>query len=154
MTATFKVKNTGLVAGKETVQLYVRDLQSTAFRPEKELKGFVKVDLQPGEEIEVIITLSPRAFAYYDAGSKDWVVEPGDFEILVGASSRDIRLTAALHLTAGQGGPALLTKQNSPLIITSPKATASACQTLRRCWGILYRQTWNRKKVNTLSTPP
>ena len=103
VTATFKVKNTGLVAGKETVQLYVRDLQSTAFRPEKELKGFVKVDMQPGEEIEVIITLSPRAFAFYDAGSKDWVVEPGDFEILVGASSRDIRLTAALHLTAGQG---------------------------------------------------
>ena len=59
VTATFKVKNTGPVAGKETAQLYVRDLQSTAFRPEKELKGFAKVDLQPGEETEVTITLRP-----------------------------------------------------------------------------------------------
>ena len=106
--ATFKVKNTGSIAGKETTQLYVRDVQSTAFRPEKELKGFDKVDLQPGEEAEMTITLSPRAFAFYDTGSKDWVVEAGDFEILVGASSRDIRLTAALHRTAGQGTASLV----------------------------------------------
>jgi beta-glucosidase len=103
VTATLKVKNTGTVAGKETVQLYVRDLQSTAFRPEKELKGFTKVELQPGEEKEIVITLGRRAFAFYDAGSKDWVVESGDFEILIGASSRDIRLTSTLHLTTAHG---------------------------------------------------
>jgi beta-glucosidase len=100
VTATLKVKNIGAVAGKETVQLYVRDLQSTAFRPEKELKGFAKVELQPGEEKEITITLDRRAFAFYDAGSKDWVIEAGDFEILIGASSRDIRLSASLDMCA------------------------------------------------------
>ncbi|HVM72004.1 MAG TPA: glycoside hydrolase family 3 C-terminal domain-containing protein [Anaerolineales bacterium] len=103
VTAIFKVKNTGPVAGKETVQLYVRDVQSSAFRPSKELKAFAKLELQPGEEKEVRLVLDRRAFAFYDVGSKDWVVEAGDFEILVGASSRDIRLTASLHLAAGQG---------------------------------------------------
>jgi beta-glucosidase len=103
VTATFQLKNTGTVTGKETAQLYVRDLQSTAFRPTKELKGFAKVALQPGEETAVTLTLGPRAFAFYDVGSSDWVVEAGDFEILVGASSRDIRLTAALHLADGHG---------------------------------------------------
>jgi beta-glucosidase len=101
--ASFKVKNTGALAGMETTQLYVRDLQSTAFRPDKELKGFAKLELGPGEETEVTFTLDPRAFAYYDTGSRDWVVEAGDFEILIGASSRDIRLASTLRLSAGQG---------------------------------------------------
>lgn len=100
---TLKVKNSGAVAGKETVQVYVRDLQATLFRPHKELKGFCKVDLQPGEEKEVSIPLGARAFAFFDPASQDWVIEPGDFEILAGASSRDIRLSAILHLEAGQG---------------------------------------------------
>jgi beta-glucosidase len=97
---TFMVKNSGPAAGKEIVQVYVRDLQSSAFRPDKELKGFTKVDLEPGEEAQVTLKLDWRAFAFYGVGSKDWVVESGDFEILVGASSQDIRLTASLHLTA------------------------------------------------------
>lgn len=101
--ATFKVKNIGAVAGKEIVQLYVRDLQSTVFRPEKELKGFAKVELQPGEETEVTITLGRRAFAFYDTGSKDWVVEAGEFEIMIGASSRDIRLKSTINLAAAHG---------------------------------------------------
>jgi len=102
LTVSFKVKNSGAVAGKEIAQVYVRDVESTWFRPEKELKGFAKVDLQPGEEKEVSVELGTRAFAYYDTGSKDWVVEAGEFEILVGASSRDIRLKAS-HKLAGQG---------------------------------------------------
>lgn len=102
----FKVKNTGEVAGKEAVQVYVRDVKSTPFRPSKELKGFAKFHLQPGEEKIVNIELDRRAFAYYDAGSKDWVVEAGDFEILVGASSRDIRLTATIRLDSAQGASA------------------------------------------------
>jgi len=100
MIAKFKVRNTGKVAGKEIAQLYVHDLQSTIFRPDKELKGFAKVELQPGEETEVTLALGQRAFAYYDVPSRGWVVEAGDFEILVGASSRDIRLTASLSLDA------------------------------------------------------
>ncbi len=103
VTATLKVKNTGAVAGKETVQLYVRDLQSTVFRPDKELKAFAKVELQPGEEKEISLTLGRRAFAFYDAVSRGWVVEAGDFEILVGASSRDIRLTSVLKTVAAHG---------------------------------------------------
>jgi beta-glucosidase len=102
VTVSFKVKNSGSVAGKEIAQVYVRDVESTWFRPKKELKGFTKVELQPGEEKEVSVELGPRAFAYYDTGSKGWVVETGEFEIVVGASSRDIRLKVSYKL-AGQG---------------------------------------------------
>ncbi len=97
---TFKVKNTGAVAGKEVVQLYVRDPESSVFKPEKELKGFEKIDLDPGEEKEVSIRLGRRAFAFYNTSAKDWTVESGTYEILVGASSRDIRLRASLVVEA------------------------------------------------------
>ncbi len=100
LTVTCKVKNTGTVAGKEIVQLYVRDVESTVFRPEKELEGFAKVQLEPGEEKTVSIALNKRAFAYYDGDLQDWRVESGEFEILVGASSRDIRLTATVDITS------------------------------------------------------
>jgi beta-glucosidase len=112
VTATFKVKNSGTLAGQETVQLYVRDVQSTAFRPDKALKGFAKVALAPGQETAVTLVLHRRAFAFYDVGSQDWVVEAGEFEILVGASSRDIRLTATLHLANGTGTPSPVDKAN------------------------------------------
>ena len=102
VTVRLKVKNTGNVAGKEIVQLYVRDVKSTIFRPEKELKGFVKVDLQPGEETEVTIELDRRAFAFYDVEQQDWVVEAGEFDILVGASSQDIRLANSIQLASSQ----------------------------------------------------
>lgn len=102
LTVTFKVKNVGKVAGKEVVQLYVRDVESTAFRPAKELKGFAKVDLQPGEETDVTLELDRRAFAYYDPQLKDWRVESGAFEILVGASSQDIRLRATVEIASTQ----------------------------------------------------
>ena len=100
LTATLRVKNTGAIAGMEAVQLYVRDVETTVLRPEKELKGFAKVALQPGEETEVAIELDRRAFAYYDTGLKDWHVEAGDFEILAGASSRDIRLSATVEVAS------------------------------------------------------
>ena len=102
LTVSLKVTNTGPVKGKETVQLYVRDLESTPFRPDKELKGFAKVELEPGEGAEVRIELGPRAFAFYDAGHQDWRIESGTFEILAGASSRDIRLKAAVEVKANQ----------------------------------------------------
>lgn len=88
---SIRVKNTGPVAGSEVVQLYVRDVEATVFRPSKELKGFEKVALQPGEEKEVKFSLDKRAFAFYHTGIRDWHVESGSFEILVGASSQDIR---------------------------------------------------------------
>ncbi|MCC3374466.1 glycoside hydrolase family 3 C-terminal domain-containing protein [Cohnella sp. REN36] len=94
--ATVRVKNVGNRAGKEIVQLYVRDAESSVIRPEKELKGFAKVELQPGEEKEIIFTLNKRSFAFYDVALKDWRVETGEFELLVGSSSADIRLSGTL----------------------------------------------------------
>ncbi|MDQ6420187.1 glycoside hydrolase family 3 C-terminal domain-containing protein [Paenibacillus sp. LHD-117] len=88
-----KVRNTGARPGKEIVQLYVRDIVSTVIRPEKELKGFSKVDLQPGEEKEVIFELDKRSFAFYDVKLKDWRVETGKFAILIARSSVDIVLS-------------------------------------------------------------
>jgi beta-glucosidase len=92
------VKNTGTVAGKEVVQLYVCDPESSLARPPKELKGFAKVSLAPGESKTVRFTLDSRAFAFYDPYQSRWVVEPGRFEILAGSSSRDIRKKATLTM--------------------------------------------------------
>lgn len=100
LVATFKIKNTGKVDGAEIAQVYVKDVKSSIFRPEKELKGFVKVFLKAGEEKEVSVTLDKRSFAYYNVIIKDWHIESGDFEILVGASSRDIRLSATVNVTS------------------------------------------------------
>lgn len=95
---TVTVKNTGSRPGKETVQLYVSDVESSVIRPLRELKGFAKIELQPGEAREVTFTLNKRSFAYYNVQLGDWHVESGVFNILVGASSRDIRLTAPLEV--------------------------------------------------------
>ncbi len=100
VTATFNVKNTGDVAGAEIVQLYVADKESTIFRPVQELKGFQKFWLEPGETKEVSITLDKRAFAFFNVNTNDWCVESGKFDILVGASSRDIKLQATLTVKA------------------------------------------------------
>ena len=89
---SLKVKNTGEIYGKEIVQLYVSDPESTVIKPAKELKEFAKVELEPGQEKIVEFELDKRAFAYYNTEIEDWYVESGDYEILVGASSRDIRL--------------------------------------------------------------
>ncbi|CAG1015332.1 partial beta-glucosidase, partial [Anaerolineales bacterium] len=99
---TFKIRNTGNKSGKEAVQVYVRDVESSHFRPFKELKGFAKVHIQPKEEKSVTIELDRRAFSFYDVGKKDWILETGDFEILVGASSQDIRLKTTLRLDSDQ----------------------------------------------------
>lgn len=90
------VKNTGTRAGKEIVQLYVSDVESSVIRPLKELKGFQKLELQPEEEQEVTFELDKRSFAYYNVNIGDWHVESGDFEIAIGSSSRDIRLTTCI----------------------------------------------------------
>ncbi len=94
-----KVKNTGKVAGKEIVQLYVRDENAPVVRPEKELKSFAKVDLKPGEEKTVSFNLSKRDFAYYDTNLKDWSVNPGKFEILAGSSSRNLPLKQTVEIS-------------------------------------------------------
>jgi len=89
---TFNVTNTGKKEGAEVAQVYIHKIKSGVIRPVKELKGFSKVFLKAGETKRVNIILNHDAFEYYDVEKKSWVVEPGDFEFLVGSSSRDIRL--------------------------------------------------------------
>lgn len=93
---TVKVRNDGAMAAKEVVQLYVSDMECSVRRPIRELKGFQKVLLAPGEEKEISFVLDKRAFAYYEPKIHDWFVETGDFLIEIGSSSRDIRLSACL----------------------------------------------------------
>ena len=96
-----KVTNTGKMAGKEIVQLYVSEKTGTReIRPVKELKGFMKVHLEPGESKTVKFSLDKRSFAFYNMDIHDWYAPTGEYEILIGASSKDIRLTAGLELTS------------------------------------------------------
>jgi beta-glucosidase len=93
------VSNTGKVKGKEVIQLYVADTESSVQRPIKELKAFDKIELAPGESKEVSFTLNKRDFSYYSKVYDRWLAESGKFEILVGSSSRDIRLKGSLSLS-------------------------------------------------------
>lgn len=98
LSVSVDVKNTGARAGKEIVQLYVHDRESSVIRPDQELKGFHKVELAPGEAKTITFELDHRSFAYYDIELKDWVVESGEFEIRIGKSSRDIELTEIVEV--------------------------------------------------------
>ncbi len=113
LTVTVAVTNTGPVAGKEVVQVYVHDHKSALIRPYKELKGFAKVELQPGETKTVTIPLDFRAFAYYHPGYGQWITEDGDFDILIGASSADIRCTQTVVLQSTQKLPSLLNPEST-----------------------------------------
>ena len=90
ITLRVPVSNIGDREGAEVVQVYVHDKKASVERPEKELKGFAKVRVAPGQTEEAFITLGKEAFAFYDAKTHQWVVEPGDFELLIGTSSQDI----------------------------------------------------------------
>src|SRR5690606_24053199 len=92
------IHNVGAVAGAEVVQVYVRALGKSVFRPEKELKEFAKLHLQAGGSRSVSFTLDARAFAVYDVMARRWVVPDGTYQVLVGASSRDIRLEANVRV--------------------------------------------------------
>jgi beta-glucosidase len=96
---SFDVKNTGSREGAEVAQVYLGEAHAKAARPAKELKGFAKVSLRPGESRRVTVTLDRRAFSYYDAGAKQWRADPGDFDVLVGRSSEQIELRGKLTLT-------------------------------------------------------
>jgi beta-glucosidase len=98
VTAQFEIKNTGSRDGAEIAQLYVHEKKPSLARPEKELKGFQKVFLKAGETQTVSIPLNQAAFAFYDPAKNGWVAEKDGFEILVGGSSRDIRLRGNFNL--------------------------------------------------------
>jgi beta-glucosidase len=102
------VTNTGPVAGREVVQLYVGDPDAAVRRPVRELRGFEKVTLAPGERTRVTFDLVGRDFAYWDVVAGAWRLEGGEFTIEVGASSRDIRLTATVDLPDDPALPPLI----------------------------------------------
>src|SRR5207244_10478993 len=89
VTVTLDVANVGARAGDEVVQLYIRDVAATVTRPVKELKGFQRVTLRPGEKKRVEFTLGPKELGFYDR-SMNFVVEPGELKVMVGANSEDV----------------------------------------------------------------
>lgn len=96
---SFEVQNTGQREGADVAQVYLGDTHAKVARPAKELKGFVKVKLRPGEKRRVTINLNSRALSYYDAEAKQWRAEPGTFDVLIGRSSEQIELRGRLTLT-------------------------------------------------------
>ena len=123
LTVTATVKNTGSRAGKAVAQLYVGDVESDVLRPVRELKGYEKVALEPGEAKDVTFTLDKRSFAYWNTQLHDWHVETGDFTIEVGASSRDLPLKAVVRVNSTVALPVHY-DENSILmdIMKDPKA--------------------------------
>jgi len=98
VTVTFDVTNTGSVEGAEVAQLYVSDPSAKAARPERELKGFEKIHLAPGQTKHVTLTLDARAFSYWDQAKRGWTIDPGKFVLRVGDSSENTPLTADLPM--------------------------------------------------------
>ena len=132
---SFKIKNTGSVDGAEIAQVYVADKDSTIFRPEKELRAFTKVFLKAGEEKEVSLTLGKRAFAYYNVNIGDWHVETGEFDILVGASSRDIKLSAGIHVASTVDAEIPNYQETAPAYYTADISEMTGEQ-----WAAVYGQ--------------
>lgn len=115
------------MTGKEVVQLYVKDCTNSAIRPEKELKGFEKVALDPGETKTVTMELDKRSFAWYNTDLHDWFAASGEYKILIGASSRDIRLESKIQLNSSQEIP-LHVHMNTTLgeLFRNPKTAETA----------------------------
>jgi beta-glucosidase len=113
LTVSVDVTNTGSMAGQEIVQLYVHDHEAGLVRPLKELKGFAKVSLQPGETKTVTFALDFRAFAFYHPGHKQWITEDGQFDLLLGASAADIRCTQTVTLHSTMDLPSLLDDEST-----------------------------------------
>lgn len=132
-TVTVDIRNAGAHVGKEIVQLYVRDVESSVIRPYKELKGFAKVELQPGETKAVSFTLDKRSFAYYNVNMKDWHVETGDFEILIGRSSQDIAVSGAIRVESTVSVK-LIYHRNSTVgdLMGNPEAQAAVMDWIRK----------------------
>jgi len=124
LAVTLKVKNTGSLAGKEVVQIYVAAPHSSLFKPEKELRDFGKVHLEPGEEKELQFELEKRAFAYWNVAINDWHVESGSYTIMAGSSSQDIRLSAQVTLLSTcEDAPVPDYRQAAPQYYSLPSGT-------------------------------
>ena len=113
LTVSVDVQNVGEVDGKEIVQLYVNDVESTVYTPYQQLKGFEKVELKAGEKKTVTFELDKRSFAFYNTEAQDWQVESGEFKIMIGASSRDIRLTESVEVKSTDTAEIIPTDKDS-----------------------------------------
>ena len=130
LTATVTVRNTGNRTGKTVVQLYVSDVESTPLRPVRELKGFEKVELKPGQTRQITFTLDKRSFAYWNQEIQDWHVETGTFRIEVGRSSRDILLTESVVVNSTVELPRKYTMNSIVMDILDDPMAAEALQPL------------------------
>ncbi|MDB5555227.1 MAG: glycosyl hydrolase [Rhizobium sp.] len=142
-TVSFDVTNTGVVAGKEIAQLYARPHNPRLIRPVRELKGFAKIDLQPGETRRIEIRIEARDLRYYDPDYRQWLLDAGKLTIEVGASSRDIRLETTLDVHA----PAL---PSSILNVESQPATVMEQGFARERFGAFLREQLDLDETETL----
>ena len=113
LTVSVDVTNTGEVTGKEVVQVYVHDQKSGLVRPPKELKAFAKVELEPGETKTVNLELDFRSFAFYHPIHEQWITEDGEFDILIGASSDDIRCVQSVTLQSSLVLSSILNREST-----------------------------------------
>lgn len=141
---TFKIKNTGDADGAEVAEIYVADKETTIFRPKKELRAFTKVFLKAGEKKEVSINLGKRAFAYYNVNLGDWHVESGEFEIMVGASSRDIKLTETVTVESTVDAEIPNFKEKAPAYYTADVKAIDDKQ-----WAAVYGQELPSRERDT-----
>ena len=145
-----RVGNRGARSGAEVVQLYLHDVKSSLPRPEKELKGFGRVMLQPGETRTLTFTLDPAAMAFFDPGKGEWVAESGEFEVLVGASSRDIRLRGEFRLSGPTSTPTGRRTHQS-----LPRSEKRYSQSISRTYlGCIAPERRGREQTQDLRLPP
>jgi beta-glucosidase len=130
VTVSCSVTNSGGRRGKEVVQLYVADVAAVVARPPRELRGFLKVDLSPGATARADFHLDARDLSFWSPAVRDWVLEPGEFEIGVGASSRDIRLSAVVHVDAPPVGPPLGPMSSLEEWLADPEGSAALHEVL------------------------
>jgi beta-glucosidase len=150
LTATVTVKNTGKRAGKAVVQLYVGDTEGfvNAVRPVRELKGFRKVELQPGESKEVTFTLCKRSFAYWNTQIHDWYVETGDFAIEVGDSVANLPLRATVKIESTTELPRHFDLDSIVMdVMADPKANAIMGEFLKKAFAIFSMADENQTEA-------
>lgn len=149
-----KIKNTGERTGKEIVQVYVNPTTPTAFRPRIELKGFAKIELAPGEEKEVRFQLERRAFTFYNTALKDWQVESGEYGILVGASSQDIRLSGKVQFNSSRSSELIGEQDRIAAYKNFPADANISAQDFETLYGKpLPDNEYNDREPYTLNTP-
>ncbi len=146
------VTNTGKVAGKEVVQLYVSDRESEVFRPVRELKGFDKVELQPGETKTVCFTLDKRSFAYWNTQIHDWYVESGIFDIQIAKNAEEVVLCAPVTVESTVELPMHFDENSIMMDIwKKPKAAAIVEQMTKAAMGELTGETEEQQQSEAAS---